>query len=164
MERIYIFLDVDGVFNNINMWTRNYFKYGISAGTYSIDERNIKRFAKLYRQLRKKYEVYCVLSSTWRTSKDGQAVIYNRLRDNGVRLEGTIDINYGERGDLIQKYLANLDYDYDLAIALDDDSFDIKPFLNKKFRLVQTNGERGFTRKDSFKIKRIIKEMERYEK
>ena len=32
-RKIYIFLDVDGVLNNINFWKKNYFKYGFSAGT-----------------------------------------------------------------------------------------------------------------------------------
>ena len=50
MKRIiYIFLDVDGVLNNIDFWKKNYFKYGFSVGTYSIDEKNIKTLIKLHR-------------------------------------------------------------------------------------------------------------------
>ena len=52
-----IFLDVDGVLNNINFWKKNYFKYGFSAGTYSIDERNVRTLAKLHRKLKDKYEI-----------------------------------------------------------------------------------------------------------
>ena len=117
-KKIYIFLDVDGVLNNINFWKKNYFKYGFSAGTYSIDERNIKTLAKLHRKLKDKYELHYVLSSTWRLSKDGQAVILNRLRDNGIKLDGITEPNNSEdRGKLILNYLSNLQ-SYDLAIAM----------------------------------------------
>ena len=81
-KKIYIFLDVDGVLNNINFWKKNYFKYGFSAGTYSIDEKNIKTLAKLHRKLKDKYELHYVLSSTWRLSKDGQAV-YHETSEKG---------------------------------------------------------------------------------
>lgn len=161
MKKIYMFLDVDGVFNNLNNWKKKYFKYGFSSGTYSIDEKNIRKFAKLYRQLGKKYEMHCVLSSTWRLSKDGRAVILNRLRDNGIKLEGITEPEHQERGKQILKYLSNINNEYDLAIAIDDDNFDINPFLNEKFYLVNTDCNTGYTKKDSLKIKRIIRRMKK---
>ncbi len=161
MRKIYIFLDVDGVFNNAKFWQKNFFKYGFSAGTYSIDEKNIKKFAKLHRKLKKRYELHYVLSSTWRLSKDGQAIILNRLRDNGIKLEGITDPTESlDRGELILKYLSNVT-SYDFAIAIDDDSFDITPYVTDKFFLVKTNFFTGFDSFDARSIKYILKEKER---
>lgn len=160
-KKIYIFLDVDGVLNNINFWKKNYFKYGFSAGTYSIDERNIRTLAKLHRKLKDKYELHYILSSTWRLSKDGQAVIWNRLRENGIKLDGITEPNHSEdRGKLILNYLNNLQ-SYDLAIAIDDDTFDIKPYLTEKFYLVTPDFHMGFTSCEMKLIKKIIKGMEK---
>ena len=160
-RKIYIFLDVDGVLNNINFWKKNYFKYGFSAGTYSIDEKNIKTLAKLHRKLKDKYELHYVLSSTWRLSKDGQAVILNRLRDNGIKLDGITEPNNSEdRGKLILNYLNNLQ-SYDLAIAMDDDTFDINPYLTENFHLVAPDFHTGLTCYETRLIRKIIKEIEK---
>lgn len=161
MKRIiYIFLDVDGVLNNIDFWKKNYFKYGFSAGTYSIDEKNIKTLVKLHRQLKDKYELHYVLSSTWRLSKEGYSVIYNRLRDSGIKLEGITDPHHEDRGQLILKYLANINT-YDLAIAIGDDFFDIEPYLTDNFYLVTPNFHKGFTSSEIKDINNILKEMKR---
>ena len=64
MKSIYIFLDIDGVLNNTNKWEKDYKKWGYTNGTYSMDEKNIQNLVKLHRQLKDKYDLHYILSST----------------------------------------------------------------------------------------------------
>lgn len=85
----------------------------------------------------------------------------NRLRDNGIKLDGiTEPNNFEDRGKLILNYLNNLQ-SYDLAIAIDDDTFDINPYLTENFHLVTPDFHMGLTSCETRLIRKIIKEMEK---
>ena len=85
----------------------------------------------------------------------------NRLRDNGIKLDGiTEPNNFEDRGKLILNYLSNLQ-SYDLAIAIDDDTFDINPYLTENFHLVAPDFHTGLTYYETKLIRKIIKEMEK---
>lgn len=156
-KRIYIFLDVDGVLNNTDKWEKDYKKWGYVAGTYSMDEKNIQNLVKLHRKIKNKYDLHYVLSSSWRLNNDNCKIVFARLSENGIELEGAIDKDTSaDRGNLILKYLN--DKDYDLAVAFDDDSEDIIPYIFDKFQLIQTSTLKGFTRKEIRKFKKLLKE------
>lgn len=165
MKSIYIFLDIDGVLNNTNKWEKDYKKWGYSSGTYSMDEKNIQALVKLHRQLKNKYDLHYVLSSTWRLSRDGSKIALARLRENGIKVDGTTDLDVSaDRGALIRKYLNNLKDGFDLAFAFDDDSFDIINYTSNDFYLIQTSVKKGLTKKEIRYFKKILKGAVKNEK
>ena len=143
---IYIFLDIDGVLNNTNQMIRNYKKYHKPLGTYFFNEKNIQKLSLLNKILIKKYEVHYILSSTWRLSSLGFKIAKERLRENGIELEEFTDKEWKQRGQQILDYLYGLSYYR--ALAIDDDSFDIEPYENNKFKLIKTKTSKGLTYKN----------------
>lgn len=143
MKKCYIFLDIDGVLNNTKKWEKTYKKYGVSAGTHSFDEKNIKNLLLLHDCLSANYEIHYILSSTWRLTNSGYTIAYERLRENGLILEGWTDREHDDRGAQICKFLNNKRYD--LAVILDDDEFDIAPYLTNRILLLKTNTNKGLT-------------------
>lgn len=144
----YIFLDIDGVFNNLNTWKRLYIKNGFAAGTYSFDEKNLKNLDIFHFFMSKKYELHYVLSSTWRLSKSGYEIAESRFREHGIKIEGHTPKSWDHRGRQILQYMDGKSYD--LLIALDDDDFDINPYLSDNFLLLHTNVEKGLTKWNIF--------------
>lgn len=144
----YIFLDIDGVLNNIHRWEKIYIKKGISAGTYSFDEKNLKNLDLLDYFMSRKYELHYVLSSTWRLSKSGYEIAESRFREHGIKIEGHTSKSWDHRGKQILQYMEGKSYD--LLVALDDDDFDINPYLSDNFLLLQTDVRKGLTKKDIF--------------
>ena len=162
MKSIYIFLDIDGVLNNTNKWEKDYKKWGYTNGTYSMDEKNIQNLVKLHRQLKDKYDLHYILSSTWRLSKDGSKIALARLRENGIKIDGITDPNSSaDRGALIRKYLRNLKDGFDLAFAFDDDSFDIINYVSNNFYLINTSTKKGLTKKEIRYLKKILRKAEK---
>ena len=118
-----IFLDVDGVLNN--MTTVDTIK-----GFVGIDSRNVE----VLKQLVEMFEAEIVLSSSWKTgwskNKEEQDEFANRLDDvlaeYGLSIiDKTYEKNIFRRGEGIRNWLAEHG-PVENYIILDDDSFDFK--------------------------------------
>lgn len=65
MENFYIFLDIDGVLNDLDTIKRNYFN-GIKDTTHTFNPESVSALNNLFDYLSKKYDVTLVISSVWR--------------------------------------------------------------------------------------------------
>lgn len=135
-KTIIVFLDIDGVLNNVgfvnSLSSKEYYKKVYDwRDTYDIGflySKNIREFVKAINELDTKYNVELVLSSTWRGG--GTPVIdkLNRiLVDHGsnvaiTRVTGYIDSMH--RGTEVDDYLKSNEYDSYIIIDDDNDFFD----------------------------------------
>ena len=122
----YIFLDVDGVLNNIKYTKKCYKKNGkkpFFCNNVPFNPKCLKRIAKIV----KKTNAKLILSSTWRLDDISIKILDSRLAEYGTRINDiTPNINQ-IRGLEIKKWLKNNNFNWsvDDFIVLDDEIEDI---------------------------------------
>ena len=134
-----IFLDVDGVLNEVSTETRS------PSGFQGVDDNKIEQLARIV----KKTGAVIVLSSTWRyefmqdepnsVSPDGEYLV-NKLKEHGLEIFGMTDNLGGHiRGKEIYKWLTNSPEPVSHYVILDDNFFrDFDYYLITKY-WVRTN-------------------------
>lgn len=162
MKLFYIFLDIDGVLNNMNYWdecfARHHVKGIMSMHCFPFDPKCLNNLFKLNQELQKKnYNVKIVLSSTWRLNRVDTEIVNSRLAEYGMRIfANTISLNSGNRGLEIKDFLEDEQYGKaDNYLILDDEIKDIKEQFEGK-NIIHTNFNTGF---DNAKLEEAIKKV-----
>lgn len=163
-ERIfYIFLDIDGVLNNMNYWDecfdRHHVKGIMSMHCFPFDPKCLSNLMKLNQELQKQnHNVKIVLSSTWRLNQVDIEIVNSRLAEYGMRIFATtISLSSGKRGLEIKNFLEDEKYGKaDNYLILDDEIKDIVEQFEEK-HIIHTNFNTGF---DNAKLEEAIKKVE----
>ena len=138
----YIFLDCDGVLNNINYTKKCYTKNGhkpMSMYCVPFDPYNLKNLAKLVR----KTKANIVLTSTWRLDKEHIAVLKARLAEYGLRIYDMTDNINMIRGVEIKEWLKS-HRDIENYVVIDDEEYNLSNFIDNK-HLVIVDSKYGLT-------------------
>lgn len=146
MEKLLIYLDIDGVLNN-NNWELKVFE---EKGYYPIDRNelskdNLENFKYLINELQTKYVVEIILSSSWRWYPETFEAVLYQLAEIGLTLAGTTDIEINttlSRSMEIKNHLQQ-NWKYQKILILDDMPLD-KDLKNFQ---IQTNLNEGLTKK-----------------
>ena len=144
----YIFLDCDGVLNNINYTKKCYKKNGkkpMSMYCTPFDPYNLKNLAKIVR----KTGANIVLTSTWRLDKERMAVLRARLAEYGLKIYDMTDNINMIRGVEIKEWLKSHRY-IENYVVIDDEEYNLSNFIDNK-HLVIVNSEYGLTFRDRVK-------------
>lgn len=144
----YIFLDCDGVLNNINYTKKCYKKNGkktMSMYCTPFDPYNLKNLAKIVR----KTGANIVLTSTWRLDKEHIAVLKARLAEYGLKIYDMTDNINMIRGVEIKEWLKS-HRDIENYVVIDDEEYNLSNFIDNK-HLVIVNSEYGLTFRDRVK-------------
>lgn len=150
-----IFLDIDGVLNNI--CTTEYFQGGLG-----IDDENLQNFALFFEKSNKKEETRLVLSSSWRidkynTAPNSYTYLEDKLSQYNIKIDSitpieTMSLN---RGKEIARWLDDhKDLDISSFIIIDDYCF--RDFITYSLQasLLKITFKKGFVKKD---ISRALK-------
>ena len=161
-KTFYIFLDIDGVLNNMNYWNecfeRHIVKGIMSMHCFPFDPKCLNNLMKLNQELQKQnYNVKIVLSSTWRMNRIDTEIVNSRLAEYGMRIFAkTISLNNGNRGLEIKNFLENEKYrKADNYLILDDEIKDIAEQFEET-HIIYTNLNTGF---DNNKLKEAIQKI-----
>lgn len=117
VKLFYIFLDIDGVLNNMNYWNecfkRHHIKGIMSMHCFPFDPKCLNNLMKLNQELKKQnYNVKIVLSSTWRLNQIDTEIVNSRLAEYGMIIFAkTISLSSGNRGLEIKNFLDNEKYE-----------------------------------------------------
>lgn len=144
----YIFLDCDGVLNNINYTKKCYRKNGhkpMSMYCTPFDPYNLKNLAKLVR----KTKANIVLTSTWRLDKEHIAVLKARLAEYGLRIYDMTDNINMIKGAEITEWLKQ-HRDIENYVVIDDEEYNLSNFIDNK-HLVIVDSKYGLTFGDRIK-------------
>lgn len=147
---MYVFLDVDGVLNTEEDWSRK---------VYSLNDHCVTAFLRLLENLP---EPHIVLSSSWRTgiANDGTTAVHvedilRALAPAGIhQMDKTGFSPDGSRSKEIDHYLIR--HPADSYLILDDDP-QLFALKDKTPRLYLTDAHKGLTDKDVDKILKLIK-------
>lgn len=153
----YIFLDCDGVLNNINYTKKCYKKNGkkpMSMYCTPFDPYNLKNLAKIVR----KTGANIVLTSTWRLDKEHMAVLRARLAEYGLRIYDMTDNINMIRGVEIKEWLKS-HRDIENYVVIDDEEYNLSNFIDNK-HLVIVNSEYGLTFGDRIRAINKLKGVE----
>lgn len=127
---LYIFLDVDGVLNNIAAFELSDDKM------LALSEECLFNYQYLVDKLRQKYEVKVILSSTWRFNKKG----FDKLKEyedkyNALKLYDSTPISYDHREEEIKRYCDKNKIEYKDILIIDG------AFMNGelKYRSIRTD-------------------------
>lgn len=148
---VYLFLDIDGVLNNLTYLKQCYAKHGKSMSMCftPFDPKCLNELMLLVQELESNgLIVDIILSSTWRISEEDVWIVRARLAEYGLQLGGRTPILGEDRGLEIQTYLK--DKEYKDIIILDDDSFDIIKYY--PHQLTETKFESGLTEVERNKV------------
>lgn len=163
MKLFYIFLDIDGVLNNMDYWNecfeRHHVKGIMSMNCFPFDPKCLNNLMKLNQELREKnFNVKIVLSSTWRLNQTDVEIVNTRLAEYGMRIFAkTISLNNGNRGLEIKNFLKNEKYGKaDNFLILDDEIRDIAEQFEER-HIINTNFNTGF---DDEKLEEAINKGE----
>lgn len=145
MEKIiYIFLDVDGVLNNESYTKECFLRHKKPMNTFGVpfDPKCLNNLMILVNELEKNdYQVKIILSSSWRVSDIGFAIVNARLQEYGLHLtDKTPYVNFN-RGEEIKEYLLD-NSEYINYIIIDDSIRDI--ILLHPNNVVHTELKDGF--------------------
>ena len=131
---LYIFLDVDGVLNNVATFSLS------DDGVLALSEECLFNYQYLVNKLRQKYEVKVILSSTWRYNKKG----FNKLKEyedryDALKLYDSTPISYDHRKEEIKAYCNKNKIEYKDILIIDDD------FMGNelKYRSIRTDSFDG---------------------
>lgn len=112
---LYIFLDVDGVLNNIAAFELS------DDGVLALSEECLFNYQYLVDKLRQKYEVRVILSSTWRFNKIG----FDKLKQyedkyDALKLYDSTPISHDHREKEIKRYCDENKIEYKDILIIDD--------------------------------------------
>lgn len=136
----YIFLDVDGVLNNVNHYKKQHEKYG---GRFFMQNMpfNPKSLENL-KWLINKTDAQIVLDSSWRKSAPCMTVLEARLAEYGLKIYDKTG-ETGSRGNEIIDWLFAHTTDDDAFIIIDDELYDLEDSFNKD-KIVKVDSRKGF--------------------
>lgn len=166
-ERIfYIFLDIDGVLNNMNYWDecfdRHHVKGIMSMHCFPFDPKCLNNLMKLNQKLQKQgFNVKIILSSTWRLNQIDTEIVNSRLAEYGMRIFGkTISLRSANRGLEIKNFLENKKYGKAKKFLIIDD--EIKDIIEqfKETHIIHTDFNTGF---DNQKLKEAMQKADSFE-
>ncbi len=152
LEKIYIFLDIDGVLNCKSDW----------ANKFTLNPKCVHSFALLVNKLKKRYkDVLIVISSTWRAGKaseeDGNAKQYQLLLDElnkyNITVCGTTPLSNKGRQKEIEYYIKRNNIKRYIVLDDDDSLFENINEIN----LYKTNYITGLTDGDIPSILKITR-------
>ena len=154
-RQLYIFLDVDGVLNNYNHYSKQHEKYG---GKFFMQ--NMPFNPKSLQNLRKiidKTGAQIVLTSSWRKSAPCMTVLEARLCEYGIKIyDKTGDV--GSRGNEIIDWLFENTIDGDEFIIIDDELYDLQESFSD-MRIYKIDPKYGLDRKATNGILERINQM-----
>ncbi len=129
-NRIFIFLDIDGVLNTASQWKR----------MYQLDDGCISRFNEYIRVLSEKGAVRIILTSSWKNGFDSAGHHTPQIQALIAKLDipilgKTENRAGGDRAAEINNYICNHKLEHEECIVIDDDPdlFKSKLFENCKF-------------------------------
>lgn len=168
-----IFLDIDGVLNNM-IYTIKVFDTLGKDKAYEIIHRDLDIFdpnsLKLLCMLIDKFKnnIKIVLSSTWRLNQEGIDKVKEKIFGTlGYEVPFDITGRHNDmiRGYEIEEYLIKNNLLNSSYIIIDDDTFDItgekyKGSLNFKNHIVECNHDRGFQEPEYIKSLIMLKREE----
>ena len=162
----YIFLDIDGVLNNMKYWNECFERHKVkgimSMNCFPFDPKCLSNLMKLNQELQKQnYNVKIVLSSTWRLNQVDIGIVNSRLAEYGMRIFATtISLSSGKRGLEIKNFLEDEQYGKaDNYLILDDEIKDIVEQFEEK-HIIHTNFNTGF---DNEKLEEAIRKLNSFE-
>lgn len=162
----YIFLDIDGVLNNMEYWeecfARHHVKGIMSMNCFPFDPKCLNNLMKLNKELQKQnYVVKIILSSTWRLNDYDVAIVNSRLAEYGMRIaERTLSLSSGNRGIEIKHFLNEEGMPKaDNYLILDDEVKDIAEQF-EEIHIIHTNFNTGF---DNEKLEEAIRKLNSFE-
>lgn len=111
---LYIFLDVDGVLNDVASFT-------MSDTILALSNVCLFNYQYLVDKLRQKYKVKVILSSTWRFNKKG----FNKLKEyedkyDALKLYDSTPISHDHREEEIKMYCEKNKIEYKDILIIDD--------------------------------------------
>lgn len=138
-NRIFIFLDIDGVLNTSAQWKR----------MYQLDDGCIARFNEYIRTLSMKGSVRIILTSSWKNGFDPaghhtpqiQALIAKLDIPILGKTENRAD---GDRAAEINDYIQNHKIEHEECIVIDDDPELFRSKLADNCKLLLTDAHAGF--------------------
>ncbi len=138
-NRIFIFLDIDGVLNTASQWKR----------MYQLDDGCIARFSEYARTLSEKGSVRIILTSSWKNGFDPaghhtpqiQALIAKLNIPILGKTENRAD---SDRAAEINDYIQNHKLEQAECIVIDDDPELFRSKLTNNCKLLLTNANVGF--------------------
>ena len=167
MKLFYIFLDIDGVLNNMNYWNecfkRHHIKGIMRMHCFPFDPKCLNNLMKLNQELKKQnYNVKIVLSSTWRLNQIDTEIVNSRLAEYGMIIFAkTISLSSGNRGLEIKNFLDNEKYEKaENFLIIDDEIKDIQEQFEEKY-IIHTDFNTGF---DSKKLQQAINKLKEVQK
>jgi hypothetical protein len=154
-----IFLDIDGVLNDINSIETIYEVLGhkqfhLLANTIGETPFNHRSCARLKRLIEKTNSVV-VLSSTWRMSKHSMKTVEEYIETKLYGKTPNLGLSYA-RGKEIQEYLDN-HKEITNYVILDDDTDMLE---SQKSHFVNVDGKLGFSEEDFEKCMVILNEKD----
>ena len=162
----YIFLDIDGVLNNMEYWEECFARHQVngimSMNCFPFDPKCLNNLMKLNQELqRRNYSVKIILSSTWRLNQIDIGIVNSRLAEYGMRIFATtISLSSGKRGLEIKNFLEDEQYGKaDNYLILDDEVKDIVEQFEEIY-IIQTNFNTGF---DNEKLEEAIRKLNSFE-
>lgn len=162
----YIFLDIDGVLNNMEYWNECFARHQVkgimSMNCFPFDPKCLNNLMKLNQELQKQnYNVKIVLSSTWRLNDYDVAIVNSRLAEYGMRIsERTLSLSSGNRGLEIKHFLNEEGMPKaDNYFILDDEIKDIVEQF-EEIHIINTNFNTGF---DNEKLEEAMRKLNSFE-
>lgn len=151
---VYIFLDIDGVLNNIKHYRKQHEKYGgrFFCQNMPFNPKSIENLRKVV----KRFDAKIVLTSSWRKSAPCMTVLEARLCEYGLKIyDKTGDV--GSRCNEIVDWMFAHTKDDEAYIIIDDEMYDILEGFNRD-HIVEVNSYKGFNRA---KMQEAIDKIER---
>ena len=147
MERLYIFLDIDGVLNCMNDWSFENFPLNLEC---------VKNLADAVNFFRQNYEVHIILSSSWRSGfnlQEGHSEDVLELLNVLKKFEMTVEdktpfFPMETRADEINSYISENHLENCRCIVLDDTWHLFGDKLLKNAELYILDSRVGFCRSD----------------
>ena len=138
-NRIFIFLDIDGVLNTASQWKR----------MYQLDDGCIARFNEYIRALSTKGSVRIILTSSWKNGFDPAGHHTPQLQaliaKLGIPILGKTENRAdGDRAAEINDYIQNHKIENDECIVIDDDPELFRSKLADNCKLLLTDAHAGF--------------------
>ena len=156
-NRIFIFLDIDGVLNTASQWKR----------MYQLDDGTIARFSEYARTLSEKGDVRIILTSSWKNGFDPAGhhtpQIQSLITKLNIPILGKTENRAdGDRAAEINDYIRNHKMEHEECIVIDDDPDLFKSKLSTNCKLVLTDARVGFNNsqessEDTQGISRILR-------
>ncbi len=141
-----IFLDIDGVLNDMDYIEECYKKHHqpMSMDFVPFDPKCLKNLRLIYDWiLDNNNEPLVVLSSSWRLNERSHYIVNARLAEYGIYVQETTPYINQERGKEILDWLEKHDHLDSPFVILDDDAFDIEIHKELKKHFVRTTFQHG---------------------